>query len=73
MHIEGLDELDNRILDVIRENARLTYKEIGDAVGFTSPEVVTGDVLRQWKKGFYRAVLWGSDVSPVLVLEYSVA
>ena len=48
-------------------------EEIGDAVGFTSPEVVTGDVLRQWKKGFYRAVLWGSDLSPVLVLEYSVA
>ena len=35
MHIEGLDETDSRILDVIEKNARLTYKEIGDRVGIS--------------------------------------
>lgn len=35
MYIEGLDQLDNKILDVIRENARLTYSEIGEIVGIS--------------------------------------
>ncbi len=25
LHIEGLDELDNRIIEIIKDNARLTY------------------------------------------------
>ena len=33
MHIEGLDELDNKILSVIKDNARLSYKYIGEQVG----------------------------------------
>ena len=33
MHIEGLDELDNKILAVIKDNARLSYSEIGEKVG----------------------------------------
>lgn len=33
MQIAGLDELDNKILDVIKDNARLTFQQIGDAVG----------------------------------------
>ena len=28
MYIEGLDELDNKIIEVVKENARLTYSEI---------------------------------------------
>ena len=32
---DGLDELDRRILDIIRENARLTYKEIGEKAGIS--------------------------------------
>ncbi len=39
MHIEGLDEPDSRILDVIEKNARLTYKEIGDRVGISRVSV----------------------------------
>lgn len=35
MYIEGLDELDNKIIEIIRENARLTYSEIGEKVGVT--------------------------------------
>ena len=33
MHIEGLDELDNKILDVIKDDARLSYSEIGEKTG----------------------------------------
>ncbi len=33
MHIEGLDELDNKILDIIVNDARLSYSEIGEKAG----------------------------------------
>lgn len=33
MHIEGMDELDNKILSVIHKDARLSYSEIGVRVG----------------------------------------
>ncbi len=33
MHIEGLDELDNKILETIRNDARLSYSDIGEKVG----------------------------------------
>jgi len=39
MRIEGLDETDNRILDIIKDNARLTYKEIGERVGISRVSV----------------------------------
>jgi DNA-binding Lrp family transcriptional regulator len=39
MQIEGIDELDNRILEVIRENARLTFSEIGEQVGISRVSV----------------------------------
>lgn len=39
MNIEGIDELDNRILETIKDNARLTYKEIGDIVGISRVSV----------------------------------
>ena len=35
MYIEGLDALDNKILDVIKDNARLTFSEIGERVGLS--------------------------------------
>lgn len=35
MHIDGLDELDNKILTVIEKDARLTYSEIGERVGLS--------------------------------------
>ena len=41
MNIEGLDELDSRILEVIRDDARLTYKEIGEQVGVSRVSVKT--------------------------------
>lgn len=35
MYIEGLDEIDNRIVDLLKDNARLSYTEIGEAVGLS--------------------------------------
>ena len=35
MHIDGLDEFDNKILSVLEKNARLSYSEIGEQVGLS--------------------------------------
>lgn len=35
MNMEGLDVLDNKILEVIRNNARLSYSDIGEKVGLS--------------------------------------
>ena len=35
MNIEGLDILDNKILDVLKDNARATFSEIGEKVGLS--------------------------------------
>lgn len=39
MYIDGLDELDNKIVSVVKENARLTYSEIGARVGISRVSV----------------------------------
>lgn len=41
MHIDGLDELDNKILTVIEKNARLSYSDIGEQVGLSRVSVKT--------------------------------
>ena len=35
MHIDGIDETDNQIIDILMENARLSYSEIGARVGLS--------------------------------------
>ena len=35
MYVEGLDEKDNKILEVLKDNARATYSEIGEVVGLS--------------------------------------
>ncbi len=35
MHINGLDEIDNQIINLLIEDARLTYSEIGERVGLS--------------------------------------
>ena len=35
MNIEGLDKLDNAILEVIKDNARMSYSYIGEKVGLS--------------------------------------
>lgn len=39
MYIEGLDELDNKILTVIKKDARLSYSDIGKSVGLSGVSV----------------------------------
>ena len=41
MQIDGLDELDNKILSAIEKNARLSYSEIGEQVGLSRVSVKT--------------------------------
>ncbi len=53
MRIEGLDEIDNKILEIIKDNARLTYKEIGEQAGISRVSVKTRmDAMRE--KGIIR-------------------
>ena len=35
MYILGLDEVDNKIIEIIKDNARLSYSDIGKAVGLS--------------------------------------
>ena len=41
MEISGLDDIDNRIIELLRENARMSYSEIGNAVGQSRVAVKT--------------------------------
>lgn len=41
MRIEGLDNLDNQILEIVKENARLGYTEIGKQIGLSRVSVKT--------------------------------
>ena len=53
MQIEGIDSIDNRILEVIKDNARLSYREIGEQVGISRVSVKTRmDAMRE--KGVIR-------------------
>ena len=56
MHIEGLDELDNKILNVIKDNARLSYSEIGEKVG-VSRVCVKNRMAALERKGVIRGYL----------------
>ena len=35
MQITGLDQIDNRIIELLKENARLSYSEVGKVVGLS--------------------------------------
>ena len=39
LYIEGLDVLDNQILNVIKNNARMSYSDIGEKVGVSRVSV----------------------------------
>lgn len=59
MYMLGLDELDNKILEVIKDNARMSYSDIGKAVNLSRVAVKNRmDVMEQ--KGIiqgYQAVI----------------
>lgn len=39
MFIDGLDELDNKIINILKKNARLSYSEIGEQIGLSRVSV----------------------------------
>ena len=41
MQINGIDEKDNQIVNLLRRNARMTYSEIGEVVGLSRTAVKT--------------------------------
>lgn len=53
MHIDGLDEFDNKIISELEKNARLSYSEIGEKVGLSRVSVKNRmDILEE--KGIIR-------------------
>lgn len=53
MDLHGIDEIDNKILDVLNNNARLGYTEIGKAIGL-SRVAVRNRVENLEKKGIIK-------------------
>ena len=59
MHINGIDEIDNRIVNILLENGRASYSEIGEMVGL-SRTAVKNRVAALEKSGIiggYRAII----------------
>ena len=50
MHFLGLDEQDNAILNLIKDNARMSYSEIGERIGLSRPAVKNRMDAMQQKK-----------------------
>ena len=62
MHINGLDEIDNRIINLLIADARLTYSEIGDKVGI-SRVAVKKRVAALEEQGIIKG--YHADVNPM--------
>ena len=65
MYIEGLDALDNKILNIIKNNARLSYSDIGKEVGL-SRVAVKNRMEAMEKKGIiqgYQTIINATKVS----------
>jgi len=56
MYLDGLDELDQKIIRLLIENARISYSDIGEETGISR---VAGQQLLIRKKsvGLYHAIL----------------
>ena len=64
MQIEGLDEMDNRILSILADNARMSYSEIGEKVGLS--RVAVKKRMEQLEKdGVIRGYRTELDVSRI--------
>lgn len=53
MRIPGLDDVDNRIIEILCENARMSYSEIGNAIG-KSRVAVKARIEQLEEKGIIR-------------------
>jgi Lrp/AsnC family leucine-responsive transcriptional regulator len=60
-HIEGLDELDLRILDALQRNARSTFSQLGTLVGL-KPPAVHDRVKRLEQRGYIQG--YGAKLDP---------
>ncbi len=64
MEISGLDQVDNKIIELLREDARLSYSEIGKAVGKSRVAVKTR--IRQLEqKGVIRGYFTAIDTNAI--------
>ena len=48
MYLNGLDELDQKIIQLLIENARISYSDIGKETGISRVAVNAG--FRLWRK-----------------------
>lgn len=62
MHINGLDEIDNQIINILIADARLTYSEIGEKVGI-SRVAVKKRVAALEEQGIIKG--YHADVNPM--------
>ncbi len=65
MQIDGLDELDNKILSVIETNARMSFSDIGEKVGLSRVSVKTRMEAMEKKgiiEGYYTKI--STDSAP---------
>ena len=62
MHINGLDEIDNQIINLLITDARLTYSEIGEKVGI-SRVAVKKRVAALEEQGIIKG--YHADVNPM--------
>lgn len=62
MHINGLDEIDNQIVNLLIEDAKLTYSEIGEKVGL-SRVAVKNRVSALEERGIIKG--YHADVDPL--------
>ena len=47
MYLDGLDELDQKIIQLLIENARISYSDIGEETGISRVAVKAG--FRLWR------------------------
>ena len=66
MRLQGLDEKDNRIVELLMENARLTYSELGEKVGL-SRVAAKNRVLALEERGVIKG--YHASVDPLVLPE----
>ena len=64
MAIPGLDDVDNRIIEILRKNARMSYSDIGHAIG-KSRVAVKARIEQLEEKGIIRGYCALIDTSAV--------
>lgn len=74
MYINGIDEIDNEIVNLLLKNARMSYSDIGNEVGL-SRTAVKNRITALEEKGIisgYRAVINPSQSSEMMTFMISI-